>query len=240
MAKKKLYEIIWQDSDLLIANKSTGLPVIPGRNLEMLSLKQRLEKDLDIHLWTTHRIDKETSGLVVFAKNPEAHKAMNQLFLDHKIAKIYRCICRGTISTKEKTIDKPIFIDSKVQKVKIHPHGKASVSHFKSIETSKSFSLVQVRIETGRTHQVRVHLSTEGYPIIGDLLYNRTPEVFLKDIKKKFKSKSVQERPMISRCALHAWGLSFIHPITNELLELESELPKDIRACWNQMVKNDK
>jgi len=240
MAKKKLYDLIWQDDHLLIANKSSGLPVIPGRNLEMASLKQRLEKDHNIHLWTTHRIDKETSGLVIFAKNQEAHKSMNQIFLDHKIEKIYRCIVRGVVESEEKTIDKRIYVDSKVQKVKINPQGKSAISHYKSVETSKGFSLVQVRIETGRTHQVRVHLSSESYPIIGDQLYNRIPNIYLKDIKKKYKNPRGENRPMIGRCALHAWGLSFIHPISGELLKLESELPKDIRACWNQLVKNDK
>lgn len=241
MAKRLTYDILFQDDNILCVNKPSGMPVIPGRNLETLSLKQRLEKDLAQQIWVTHRIDKETSGIVLFAKTAEAHKLINMAFQDHKINKVYRCICRGSVKKDVQHVNKPIYIDSKTNKVKIHPHGKESRSSYKSIEISKSYSLVEVHIETGRMHQVRVHMSSEGYPIVGDQLYNNKPEIYLKDIKKKYKGDFYEDqRPMISRCALHAYGLSFVHPITGEKMKIHSELPKDIKACWNQLHKNDK
>lgn len=238
MAGNKYFSEIYKDEDILVVNKAPGIPVIPGRNLKVRSLVELLKSTYKQEIFVNHRIDRFTSGIVLFALNKEAHSAINTQFQNNEVKKVYQCICVGKANTEETLIDRPIFIDSRSQKVSIQPKGKKSISYYQALESAQNFHKVQVRIETGRTHQVRVHMASEKLPIIGDELYNKKPFYFLKDIKKKYsESKNKESRPLISRQALHAYELSFEHPTKKEVMHFSAEWPKDMKACWKVLQK---
>lgn len=238
---KKLYEIIYQDDVILVANKTTGITVIPTRTGVPRSLKDYLEIEVGHNLFTVHRIDKETSGIVIFAKNEEAHKNLSLQFQKRKVVKEYLCLTAGNGLNQWKEINKPILIDSRSKTVKINQDGKYAISHYKCIENSKRFSKHLVKIETGRMHQIRIHMASVGHPILGDELYNRHPKVLLSSFKKKYSrtNRDKEERSLMQRAALHAYTLEIIHPTTNDKMKFSATLPKDINACWNQISKWD-
>lgn len=241
MAKTN-YAIIYEDESIIVVNKSTGITVIPTRDGHVKSLKEVLDFQLGIEAFVVHRIDRETSGIVIFAKNEEAHRHLNNQFLKRKVIKEYICLSNGTTQEEWIEINKPILKDTRSKLVRIHPTGKKAISHFKSIENSKKFSKNIIRIETGRMHQIRIHLASVGHPILGDELYNKNPKILLSQFKKKYQSGSVfeEERSMMQRTALHAFSLTVFHPESEEKMYFEAELPKDIKACWTQIMKWDK
>lgn len=238
---KKLYNIIYQDDSILVANKSTGITVIPTRNGIPKSLKEYLETELKQDLWTVHRIDKETSGIVIFANNEIAHRELSLQFQKRIVTKEYLCLTAGNGINEWKEINRPILVDSRSKTVSISRDGKKAISHYKCLENSKRYSKHLVKIETGRMHQIRIHMATVGHPILGDELYNRHHEVFLSTFKKKYTRgrQDKQERSLMLRSALHAYTLEIIHPETEEKMKFEAPLPKDIKACWNQISKWD-
>lgn len=238
MAGNKLFTEIYKDEDILVVNKTAGIPVIPGRNLKISSLIELLKKEYKQEIFINHRIDRFTSGIVLFALHSEAHVAINEMFKNNEVDKIYQCIAVGKLEEGEHIVDKPIFIDSRSQKVSIKPKGKKSKSIYKGIESAGIFHKLEVKIETGRTHQVRVHMESERLPILGDALYNKKPFYYLKDIKKKFsESKHKESRPLISRQALHAYHLTITHPSSGKQISFTADWPKDMRACWNLLQK---
>jgi RluA family pseudouridine synthase len=238
MAGNKNYSTIFKDEDILVVNKQPGIPVIPGRNLKIKSLVESLKSEFNRDIFVNHRIDRFTSGIVLFALNKEAHASINEKFANNDVNKIYQCIAVGKLAEGEHVIDKPIFIDSRYQKVSIKPKGKISKSIYKGLKSAGNFHKVEVKIETGRTHQVRVHMSSENLPILGDELYNKKPFYYLKDIKKKYsENKNKESRPLISRQALHAFSLGISHPISGEEMQFNAEWPKDMKACWNMLQK---
>ena len=174
-----------------------------------------------------------------FALNKESHATINEMFQNNEVDKIYHCISAGNIKEGVHTIDKAIYINSRSPKVSLHPKGKKSISIYRGLESKGNFHKIEVKIETGRTHQVRVHMSSERLAILGDKLYNKNPFYYLKDLKKKkfSQSKNKEERPIIGRQALHAYSLQLKHPKTNKVLEFIAEWPKDMRAAWNVLKK---
>jgi len=201
--------------------------------LQMLSIAA-------VEIFTVHRLDKETSGILLFAKNAVAHKKFSQLFEQRKIQKFYLTVVDGRPFEESGTIDKKIApTPNHKDRMRIDKRGKESITKFKVLEFFKDFSLLEVEILTGRTHQIRVHLESEGIPLASDPMYSRRTALFTSDIKgRKFKAKkNIEERPLIGRSILHAWRLTFEHPITGESIDLEAAIPKDIRAVISQLKK---
>ena len=236
----KKSEIVYEDRDILLVEKPAGLLSIPDRfdpakeNLVDLLRSGREE------VLTVHRLDRETSGLMVFAKNQAAHKALSMQFEQREVEKKYLAILDGQLREEEGRIDLPIAESlSRSGKMECRGKGKESLTLFRVLETFKGFTLVEVKLQTGRTHQIRVHFSAIGHPLAIDPMYGGREAFFLSEIKgRRFRlGKDQEERPLMSRTPLHACFLQLVHPVTEEVLKFESEVPKDFRAVVNQLRK---
>ena len=238
-----LIEILYEDDDLVIVNKPSGLLVIPDRfNPDLSSLNKILEKQLAQQIWVVHRLDRDTSGVVCFAKNEVAHKYMSALFQGHEIEKIYTALVIGRVNPPEGKIDKAIAEHPVTKgKMVVNAKGKPSLTSYKVIEHWNLHSLVELQLHTGRTHQIRVHMQSIGNPVVCDELYGDGNPFFLSSIKKKYRlsDKEEIERPLLNRLALHASKLRFIKTDETEVVAI-APLPKDISACINQLNKWNK
>ena len=212
-------EVIYEDSDIIVVNKPKGMVVHPGNgNVDgtlVNAIMAKCEGSLsgiggEIRPGIVHRIDKDTSGLLIVAKNDKAHVNLSEQIKEHKVKKTYIALVRGVVKENEATIDMPIG-RSKTdrKKMAVCKDGKNAVTHIKVLKRWEHYTLLQVNIETGRTHQIRVHLSYIGYPIIGDYTY----------------SNGKNEFGVVGQC-LHAQKLEFKHPTTNKIMELEAPLPE--------------
>ncbi|HMD00289.1 MAG TPA: RluA family pseudouridine synthase [Ferruginibacter sp.] len=238
---KSLFEIVFENDDFVAINKPAGLLTIPDRTQSERSLKDILINKYG-SIFTVHRLDKDTSGLVLFAKNDTAHKYLSTLFEDRKIEKYYLGIVYGNPANASGTIDAPIA-EHPTNKgmMTIHRSGKASVTDYEVLEGHTQYSLVQFQLHTGRTHQIRVHAKNIGHPLACDELYGDGKPVYLSAIKKNFRlSKGAEEeRPMISRVALHSYKLRF-EDQHGKKMELVAEMPKEFKALMRQLNINVK
>ncbi len=232
--------VIFENDDFIAINKPAGLLTIPDRyDADQPSLKKILEHKFE-RIFIVHRLDRDTSGLVIFAKNETAHKYFSQLFEKRAVEKIYQGIVRGSFAEKEGTINEPITEHPyRKGEMTISKNGKPSITLHKVLEDYDIFSLVEFNIQTGRTHQIRVHAKFAGHPIICDPIYGDGKPVFLSSFKKKYKlSKGEEEEhPLISRTGLHSWQLKFTD-LGGEKHILEAPVPKDMKALLQQLKKN--
>ena len=215
---------------------------IPDRHDgELQSLRGILQKQYE-KIWVVHRLDKETSGIIVFAKNEATHKYLSKLFEGRDIEKIYLGLVLGKLMQESGTIEAPIAENTaRLGTMLIHKRGKASNTDFVVDQSFSQYSLLQFTLHTGRTHQIRVHCQHIGHPIVCDEVYGDGKPVLLSAIKKKFRlsKNEEEERPLLSRLALHASRLAFTKS-NGEKLELIAPLPKDMQAVLNQLEKADK
>lgn len=240
MAKSN-FSIVYENDDLVAINKPSGLLTIPDRMQSEKSLKEFLIEKYG-SIFTVHRLDKDTSGLVIFAKNEQAHKYLNSIFEERKVEKFYVGIVLGEPANSSGTMDGPIA-EHQLNKgmMIIHRRGKPSLTTYEVMEGNKHFSMLSFQLHTGRTHQIRVHTKNMGHPLACDSLYGDGKPVLLSAVKKKFKlsKHDEEERPMINRLALHSYKLNFTD-MQGELLELEAPLPKEFRALMMQLKKLNK
>ncbi len=232
-------DIIYENDDLLIVNKPAGLLVIPDRfNNELPSLNKLLEKQLGQRVYVVHRLDRDTSGVICFAKTEEAHKHLSDQFQNHKAEKYYTGLVNGRVLQQEGSIDSPItYHPSNNGAMVIHKKGKESLTDYAIAEQWPLYTLLNFRIHTGRTHQIRVHMQSIGHPIVCDELYGDGKPFYLSNIKKKYNhSLKKDERPLLSRLALHARNL-VIAGMDGTTITAEAPLPKDINACVTQLNK---
>lgn len=232
--------IIKETPDFVLVNKPAGMLTIPDRHDNQLqSLQGQLKKHYG-EIFTVHRLDKETSGLILFAKNEIAHKYYSQLFESRNVKKFYMGLVNGQLTPATGSVDEPIM-EHPVQKGKMvtNKKGKASLTDYEVLESFGLYSLVKLQIHTGRTHQIRVHMKHLGHPIAVDELYGTESPVFLSAIKKNYKlgKNTEEERPLLSRLALHAWQLHFTDQQGTAHV-IEAPLPKDIQAVVTQLRKN--
>lgn len=229
--------IIFENENLIAVNKPSGLLSIPDREGKEVSLKEMLSERYP-GILTVHRLDRETSGLIIFAKNAGAHKHLSLQFENRKTIKIYNGLVIGSLQ-EEGTVDAPIA-ENMVRRgtMIIHRRGKQAITDYKVLRDFKIFSWVQFQIHTGRTHQVRIHAKELGHPLACDTIYGDGKPLFLSAFKNKFKlSKDVlEEKPLLNRLALHAFQLQ-IEDLNGETLKLEAPLHKDLRATLQQLEK---
>ena len=212
-------DIVYEDDDIIVVNKPKGMVVHPANgnpdgtlvNAIMAICKDSLSGiGGEIRPGIVHRLDKDTSGLLIVAKNDKAHVNMSEQIKNHEVKKTYIALVRGVVKENEATIDMPIGRStSDRKKMAVIKTGRNAVTHIKVLKRYNKYTLLQVNIETGRTHQIRVHLSYIGYPIIGDCTY----------------SNGKNEFGIVGQC-LHAKCLEFKHPITGAEMKLEAPLPK--------------
>lgn len=239
MAKKLRFEILHEQDGLLVVDKPAGTLVIPDRGgADGSSLVEQLRRKRP-YIQVVHRIDRDTSGLVVFATDEDTHRSLNEQFAKRKVKKRYLALVEGRPFPDSGSIDQPIA-PGPGNKMQVNPKGKASLSHYECLEEFRHFSLVQLRIETGRTHQVRVHMAFIGNPLMVDPLYGSRQHFMLSEVKRNYKlGKWEEERPLLQRLSLHAAELAFKHPQSGEELTFESVLPKDLSAVLKQLRKWD-
>jgi 23S rRNA pseudouridine1911/1915/1917 synthase len=237
---RRLEDIVVFENDNFVAlNKPAGLLSIPDRTQSETSLKDMLLNKYGT-IFTVHRLDKDTSGMIVFAKNETTHKFLSLAFEERRVEKYYQGIVHGSPAEKKGTIDAPIS-EHLIQKglMVIHRNGKPSVTDYEVIEDYKSYSLLQFQLHTGRTHQIRVHCKNIGHPLACDELYGDGKPVLLSSLKKKYKlsKHDEEERPMLNRLALHSYCLKFTDA-EGKAFNLIAELPKDMRALLQQLKKH--
>jgi RluA family pseudouridine synthase len=230
--------IIYEDEDLIALNKPSGLLSIPDREGKDISLKKMLIEKYG-NIFTVHRLDKGTSGLIVFAKNEETHQHLSQQFETRQTEKIYLGLVLGSLAEKKGTINAPIAEHpAKKGLMTVYKNGKESLTDYEVLEDLKIFSWVQFQIHTGRTHQIRVHAKHIGHPVVCDELYGDGKPILLSSLKHKFKlsKNELEERPILNRLGLHALSLQFINT-NGEKIKLEAPVPKDLRALIQQLRK---
>ncbi len=234
-------EVLYVDEDMLVVNKPSGIAVIPERfNTEKNSLQNLLEEEYG-RLFIVHRIDRGTSGALCFARNEAAHKNISLQFQEHRVKKYYLAIVTGRLKERSGTVDAPIGeSNSRKGSMVISKHGKDAISHYELVEEFKHASVVKVEIETGRTHQVRVHLAYIGNPLLVDELYGPAPAFYFSSIKRGYKHTDEEERPTIARLTLHASELSIKHPVSGEVKTFTAPLPKDLETVLKLLRKYDK
>ncbi|HTN47500.1 MAG TPA: RluA family pseudouridine synthase [Flavipsychrobacter sp.] len=233
-------DTLFEDDDLIIVNKPAGVLVIPDRfDPNIASLNKLLEEQVKQKLYVVHRLDRDTSGVICFAKNEATHKYLSKLFMERDVKKYYMALVTGRIHPPEGLIDRGIAEHPTIKgKMVITAKGKPSQTGYIVKEQWALYALVQLELHTGRTHQIRVHLQSIGNPVVADEVYGDGKPFFLSAIKKKYRlsEKEEAERPLLSRLALHACRLEFVKE-DGTAVKAEAPLPKDMAACVNQLNK---
>jgi len=232
-------DILFENDHFIAINKPAGLLSIPDRFGKDASVKSLLQEQFG-KIFTVHRLDKDTSGLIIFAKDEVTHKDLSQKFEGRAVEKYYLGLVNGTMMNSEGTIDVPIMEKpGKTTLMMTHKKGKPSVTDYKVLEEFGLYSWLQFQIHTGRTHQIRVHAKYLGNPVVCDELYGDGQPILLSSIKRKFKlsKNELEERPILNRLGLHSYQLKFIDAEGNKH-ELEAPLSKDLKALLQQLRKN--
>ena len=216
-------EVVYEDDDIIVVNKPKGLVVHPANgnpdgtlvNAIMAMCKESLSGiGGELRPGIVHRLDKDTSGLLIVAKNDKAHINMSEQIKNRQVTKKYIALVRGVIQEDDATIDMPIGRSTKDRKkMAVTKNGKQAVTHFKVLKRYPKYTLLEVKIDTGRTHQIRVHMAEIGHPVVGDMVYSNGKNDF-----------GIQGQ------MLHAKSLDFKHPITGKQMHLEAELPQYFKS----------
>lgn len=212
-------KIVYEDNDIIVVNKPKGLvvhPAVGNPDGTLVNAIMNICKDSlsgiggEVRPGIVHRLDKDTTGLLIVAKNDKAHINLSEQIKNREVKKIYIALVRGNIPENEATINMPIGRSTKDRKkMAVVKNGKEAVTHFKVIDRFKKYTLLEIKIDTGRTHQIRVHMAEIGYPVVGDMVYSNGKNEF-----------------GVEGQMLHAKSLDFKHPITGKNMHLEAELPK--------------
>lgn len=212
-------DIIYEDSDIIVINKPKGMVVHPANGNPdgtlvnaILSICKNSLSGIggELRPGIVHRLDKDTSGLIIVAKNDKAHINMSEQIKERNVKKTYIALVRGNVPEEKATINMPIGRSTKDRKkMAVTKNGKQAITHFKVLKRYSKYTLLEIKIETGRTHQIRVHMAEIGYPVVGDAVYSNGKNEF-----------------GIEGQMLHAYKLEFMHPITNKHMELTAPLPQ--------------
>ena len=223
-------DVVYEDDDIIIVNKPKGMVVHPANgnpdgtlvNAVMALCKGSLSGiGGEIRPGIVHRLDKDTSGLIIIAKNDVAHINLSKQIKDRRVKKIYIALVKGNVSENEATVNMPIGRSTKDRKkMAVRKDGKEAITHFKVLKRYGKYTLLELKIDTGRTHQIRVHMAEIGHPVVGDMIYSNGKNEF-----------------GIEGQMLHAKSLDFQHPVTGKQIHLEAELPKYFEEILSKLDK---
>lgn len=235
MAKIKFEDLIlWEDDDYIVINKPPFISTLEDRNdrHNILSMARQYHHDAQV----CHRLDKETTGALAIAKNPDAYRHMSMQFENRAVDKIYHAVSDGIHDFQNEEVQKPILKLS-TGAVRIDFKGKEASTIFNTMQAFSRHTLVECKPVTGRMHQIRIHLSSIGAPITSDEMYGGQL-LYLSSLKRNFNlKKDTEEQPLIKRLALHAYSLGFELPNKDKKL-VEAPYPKDFRVLIQQLEKN--
>ncbi len=225
--------ILFEDSDFLIINKPPLVSTLEDRQDADNILS--LARAYDPNAQTCHRLDKETSGVLVLARNPQTYRHVSLRFEHREVRKIYHAVVQGTHSFQNREVDAPLEVQ-RDHTVKITRGGKPALTYFSTLAVYRGYTLVECRPVTGRTHQIRVHLASLGAPIVSDGLYGGKP-FFLSTLKGGYNLKrDAEEQPLMHRVALHAMSLEF-QDLNSQRRRFSAAYPKDLKALVTQLEK---
>lgn len=234
--------IIYEDDNLIILNKPSGILTIPDRfNTSLPNLSTLLKKTYG-KVFTVHRLDRDTSGAIIFAKDAETHRSLSIAFENNEVIRKYEVVCEGIFPEEYMEIDIPLRQSRKNALITVpSAKGKPSLTKVKVIEKFRNSTLLECELITGRHHQIRVHLQSIGYPLLIDDLYGNKSEFFVSSIKRKYNlKKGTKEYPIMTRLSMHSKELSFVHPVKNEQINVFAEYPKDFSALLQVLRKYSK
>jgi 23S rRNA pseudouridine955/2504/2580 synthase/23S rRNA pseudouridine1911/1915/1917 synthase len=230
--------ILAEEESFVAINKPSGLLTIPDREGKEISLKQILQQHYG-EIFTVHRLDRDTSGIVVFARTEAMHKHLSLQFESRETHKIYNGLVIGSPAQTSGVINEPIS-EHPIKRgvMTVYHKGKESITEYEVLDSLRYFSLMQFRILTGRTHQIRVHMKFLGHPIACDPVYGDGKPILISQFKHNYKLSRAdeEERPLLARLALHSSRLRF-NNIDGNSVEFEAPMPKDLRATINQLQK---
>jgi len=229
--------VLYADEDVLAINKPAGLPTLPdGYDREAAHVRSVLWP-LYGRLWIVHRLDRETSGVLALARSAEAHRDLNMQFESHQALKVYHALVVGEPTWESTMVDLPLLPDGdrRHRTLVDDEHGKPARTEMHVLERFEGYSLVQAVPRSGRTHQIRAHLSALGYSLVGDRLYGVSEGLFLSELKPGFCGGIAGECALIRRVGLHARSLELTHPSRGDALRFEAPYPKDFAAALRQL-----
>ena len=240
MAKQNGYTTIYSDDSIVVLNKMSGILIAADRYDENAPRLDLLAQEEFGRLYAVHRIDKDTSGIIIYARTADAHKNLSEQFEKRLVNKTYHALVYGHPLWQELTVDLALQPDgdARHRTVVSKKNGKPSVTDFTNLGSCGPYSWIIAKPKTGRTHQIRAHLAANGFSIVCDPLYggNQKP-VRLSEIKRKWNGDEDKERPLLSRLALHAYKIEFTHPATGEKVCFTAPYPKDMEATRKQLAK---
>lgn len=258
LAEDIALDVVYEDNDLAVINKPAGMMVHAGSgatdearnrgtlvNALLHHLKELSSSSGPLRPGIVHRLDKQTSGLIVVAKNDATHAKLASLFARRQVRKLYIALVQGELAQDRGTVNAPISRDT-VRRTRMTTRregGRSAVSHWEVLRRIHGpyghFTLISVRIETGRTHQIRVHMASLGHPVVGDTLYGAASGIAAQEGSRHQRPARVLPRLTLDRNFLHAAELEFVHPGTGERLTLVSNLPGDLKAFMAQLNPQD-
>jgi len=235
-----LFTIIFENEHIIAVNKAAGISVGGDRWDETKERLDRLVAEIinpPAKVFTVHRIDCDTSGLVVFAKNEETHRRLSIAFEGRDVTKRYIAVVHGRPPWQETVCDLPLIPNgNKLHQTIIDKYqGKKSLTRFVLLGSAGNYSVIEALPETGRTHQIRVHAAALGHPVVCDSMYGNSKPVLLSEIKRNWRGDPYEEKPLLARLGLHAAELV----LPAESINLQAPLPRDMAALIKQMGKKN-
>ncbi len=232
---QSLPAVLFEDENLIAFDKPSGLLTAPdGWDQDRINLMTMIHKQISSAIFNIHRLDRETSGVLLCSKDKKSLDNLSSQFQSRTVTKRYLAITQGTLPKDELTIHLPIAEDKyQLGKMRVSRSlGKPCETFIKGITRWRGYSLAEIFPKTGRTHQIRVHLASQGCPVLGDALYGSGQGLLLSVIKTGYKHKKDEpERPLLGRLALHAESIAFTHPTTRKLQTIRSPLPRDFEVA---------
>ncbi|OQA63800.1 MAG: Ribosomal large subunit pseudouridine synthase C [Spirochaetes bacterium ADurb.Bin269] len=243
MKRPEQFSVVYEDEHIVVLNKASGLLVAQDRwdpeapRLDVLATAELCAEGQ--RLYAVHRIDKDTSGLVIYAKTEDAHRTLSMAFENREVEKTYHALVNGRPSWDTIEVDMPLRADgdAKHRTVKDKHKGKDALTIFRLLAICGPYCWLEAKPVTGRTHQIRVHLQISGLSIVCDPLYSTGEPLLLSKIKRKWHGDEFEERPLLDRLGLHAFKMKVAHPATGETMEFTAPYPKDLDTTRKQLAK---